>query len=146
MIALIPIFVFVMLLGISALHLAWSLGSTFPCKDRDALVRTVVGRGGGGSAMPPRISSALVAAATFLAALWPLIMQGRILTFVPSPLVGLGAIILVIVFLGRGVMGLTPWFRRLLPEEPLVTLNRKYYSPLCIALGLCCLVILIGKF
>jgi Protein of unknown function (DUF3995) len=139
-------FVLVMLLAISALHLSWAFGSTFPCKDRDALVRTVVGRGGGAGAMPPGVSSALVAAATFLAALWPLMMQGRILTFVPPPLIHLGAIVLVIVFLGRGVIGLTPWFQRLLPEEPFVRLNRKYYSPLCIALGLCYLVLLIGRF
>ena len=146
MIALIPIFVFVTLLAISVLHLGWALGSTFPCKDRETLVRAVVGRSGGASAMPPGISSALVAAAIFLAALWPLMMQGRILTFVPIPLVGLGAIILVIVFLGRGMIGMTPWFARLLPEEPFVSLNRVYYSPLCIALGLCYLILLIGKF
>lgn len=146
MIPLISMFVLVTLLAISALHLAWAFGSTFPCKDKDALVRTVVGRGGGASAMPPGISSALVAAATFLASLWPLMMQGRILTFVPSALIGLGAVILVTVFLGRGVMGLTPWFRRLLPEEPFVSLNRKYYSPLCIALGLCYLILFIGRF
>jgi Protein of unknown function (DUF3995) len=145
-IPLISIFVLVTLLAISALHLAWAFGSTFPCKDRETLVRTVVGKSGGGSSMPPSFSSALVAAATFLAALWPLMMQGRILTFVPISLQGLGAVILILVFLGRGVIGLTPWFRRLLPMEPFVTLNRKYYSPLCIALGLCYLTLLIGKF
>jgi Protein of unknown function (DUF3995) len=146
MIPLISVFVLVTLFAISALHLAWAFGSTFPCKDRDALVRTVVGRGGGASAMPPGISSALVAAATFLAALWPQMMRGRILTFVPASLIGLGAVVLVMVFLGRGVIGLTPWFRRLLPEEPFRALNRKYYSPLCIALGLCYLALLMGKF
>ena len=145
---LISIFVLVTLLAISALHLAWAFGSAFPCKDRETLVRTVVGRSseGGESKMPPGISSVLVAAATFLAALWPLMMQGRIFTFVPISLQGLGAIVLVIVFLGRGVIGLTPWFRQLLPTEPFAALNRKYYSPLCIALGLCYLILLIGKF
>jgi hypothetical protein len=145
-IPLISMFVFVTLFAISALHLAWAFGSTFPCKDRDALVRAVVGRGGGGSAMPSGISSALVAAATFMAALWPQMMQGRILTSMPASLIGLGAVVLVIVFLARGIIGLTPWFRRLLPEEPFLTLNQKYYSPLCIALGLCYLVLLIGRF
>jgi Protein of unknown function (DUF3995) len=145
-IPLISMFVLVTLFAISALHLAWAFGSTFPCKDSDALVRAVVGRGGGGSAMPSGISSALVAAVTFLAALWPQMMQGRILTFVADSLIGLGAVVLVTVFLGRGMIGLTPWFRLLLPEEPFVSLNRKYYSPLCIALGLCYLVLLIGRF
>jgi Protein of unknown function (DUF3995) len=146
MIPLISIFVLVTLLAISALHLAWASGSAFPCKDKETLVRTVVGRSGGGSSMPPGISSAFVAAATFLAALWPLMMQGWILTFVPVVLQGLGAIVLILVFLGRGAIGLTPWFQRLLPAEPFVTLNRKYYSPLCIALGLCYLILLIGRF
>jgi Protein of unknown function (DUF3995) len=145
-IPLVSLFILVTLLAISALHLAWAIGSTFPCNDRETLVRTVVGKSGGGSAMPPGLSSALVAAAIFLAALWPQMMQGRILTFVPVPLIGFGAVILVIVFLGRGIIGLTPWFRRLLPVEPFVGLNQKYYSPLCIALGLCYLTLLIGKF
>ena len=145
MTALIAVLVFVTLLAISLLHLAWALGSPFPCEDRNALVRTVVGRSGGGG-MPPDLSTALVAAAIFLAALWPLMMRGWILTSVPVPLQRFGAIILILVFLGRGVTGLTPWFRRLLPEEPFMTLNRKYYSPLCIALGLCYLAILIGQF
>jgi hypothetical protein len=144
MTALIAVLVFVTLLAISLLHLAWALGSPFPCKDREALVRSVVGRSGGGG-MPPDLSSALVAAAIFLAALWPLMMQGWILTSVPVTLQGLGALVLIAVFLGRGIIGMTPWFRSLLPEEPFVTLNRKYYSPLCIVLGLCYLIILIGK-
>ncbi len=147
MIPLISLFVLVTLLAISALHLVWAFGSAFPCKDRETLVRTVVGRNGEGgeSIMPPGISSALVAAATFLAALWPPIMEGKIFTFVSISLQSLGAIVLVLVFLGRGVIGLTPWFRRLLPLEPFATLNRKYYSPLCIALSLCYLILLIGK-
>ncbi len=146
MIPLVSLFVFMVLLAISALHLAWAFGSTFPCKDRQALVRTVVGRSGAGDAMPPSLSSALVSVLIFLAALWPLMIQGWILTSVPTSLQRLGAIVLIAVFLGRGIVGLTPWFRRVLPVEPFVTLNRKYYSPLCIALGLCYLVILIGKF
>jgi Protein of unknown function (DUF3995) len=148
MIPLLSIFVLVTLFAISALHLAWAFGSAFPRKDRETLVRTVVGRTGGGgrSGMPPGTSSALVAAAAFLAALWPLMMKDWILTSVPIPLQGPAAIILILVFLGRGNIGLTPWFRRLLPEEPFVPLNRKCYSPLCIALGLCYLTLLIGKF
>ena len=142
--ALISILVFVTLLGISALHLAWAFGIVFPCKDRETLVRTVVGRRGD-AGMPPALSSALVAALIFLASLWPLMMQGWILTSVPIPVQSLGAIVLIIVFLGRGVAGLTPLFRRVLPEKPFVTLNRNVYSPLCIALGLFYLVIFIGR-
>jgi Protein of unknown function (DUF3995) len=146
MIPLISMFVLGTLLVISALHLAWAFGSVFPCKDREALVRAVVGGRVRGSAMPHDSSSALVAALTFLAPLWSLMMQGWILTFVPIALRWLGTMTLIIVFLGRGVIGLTPWFRRLLPEKPFVSLNRQLYSPLCIALGLCYLVLLIGKF
>jgi Protein of unknown function (DUF3995) len=147
MTALICLFVFATLLAISGLHLGWAFGSAFPCRDRDALVRTVVGlNGGGASAMPPGLSSAFVAVLIFLAALWPLMMQGWILTSVPFTVQGSGAFVLILVFLGRGMVGLTPWFRRLLPEEPFVTLNRSYYSPLCITLGLCYLVLLIGMF
>jgi Protein of unknown function (DUF3995) len=144
MTALIALLVFVTLAAIALLHLAWGLGSAFPCRDRKRLAQTVIGRRGE-AGMPPNSSSLLVAAAIFLAALWPLMMQGRILTSVPIVLRGVGAMVLTAVFLSRGIVGLTPWFRSLLPEEPFVTLNRKYYSPLCIALGLCYLLILIGK-
>ena len=148
MIPLISILVFMTLLVIAALHVAWAFGSVFPCRDRETLVRTVVGRSGGdgGSGMPPGFSTVIVAALIFLAALWPLMMQGWLLTFVPVPVQGIGSIVLILVFLGRGIAGLTPWFRRLLPKEPFRTLNRNYYSPLCIALGLCYFVILIGRF
>jgi Protein of unknown function (DUF3995) len=148
MIPVVSAFVFLTLLAISLLHLAWALGSAFPCKDKEMLARAVVGRSGGdgGNGMPPGFSSALVAALIFLAALWPLMMRGWILTSVPIALQGLGAIVLILVFLGRGIVGLTPWFRQLLPEEPFVSLNRTYYSPLCIALGLCYLILLTGKF
>jgi hypothetical protein len=143
--ALIALLMFAMLAAIALLHLGWGLGSAFPRKDRTRLAQTVIGRRGE-AGMPPNSSSLLVAAAIFLAALWPLMMQGWIFTFVPAALQGLGALVLTAVFLARGIAGLTPWFRRLLPEEPFVTLNRKYYCPLCIALGLCYLFILIGKF
>jgi Protein of unknown function (DUF3995) len=143
--ALIALLVFVTLAAIALLHLAWGLGSAFPCKDRTRLAQTVIGRRGE-AGMPPDASSLCVGSAIFLAALWPLMMQGWIFTFVPAALQGFGALVLTAVFIGRGIVGLTPWFRRLLPEEPFVTLNRNYYCPLCIALGLCYLFILIGKF
>ena len=123
---LITLVVVVTLSAISALHPAWGLGSAFPCKDRET--RTAVGQIGG-KGMPPNLSPLLVAA------LWPQMMQGWVLPFMPVSLLATGALLLTAVFLGRGAAGLTPWFHRHLAEEPSATLNRKYYSPLCAALA-----------
>ncbi len=41
-----------------------------------------------------------------------------------------------LVFLGRGVAGFTPAWRRHTPEQPFATLDIRYYSPLCLAIGL----------
>ena len=40
-----------------------------------------------------------------------------------------------LVFLGRGIAGFTPAWRRLTPEQPFATLDVRYYSPLCLAIG-----------
>ena len=47
------------------------------------------------------------------------------------------------VLLARGIVGFTPFWASLTPEEPFKTLNRLYYSPLCLALGLSVSVLLL---
>lgn len=40
------------------------------------------------------------------------------------------------VLLARGIAGFLPFWEAITPEEPFRTLNKQYYSPLCLALGL----------
>ena len=86
--------------------------------------------------MPAKWQSALVALLLLAAAIWPHVMeQTLVIPLLPPMLIALGGGALAAVFIGRGLVGLTPWFRQLLPEEPFCTYNRTYYSPLCIAIG-----------
>jgi len=48
-----------------------------------------------------------------------------------------------LVLLARGVIGFTPFWAGITPEEPFKTLNRLYYSPLCLGLGLSVATLLI---
>ena len=43
---------------------------------------------------------------------------------------------LAALFLARGVVGYTPRWRKVFTEEPFATLDRKNYSPLCLAIGI----------
>ena len=86
--------------------------------------------------MPAKWQSALVALLLLGAAIWPHVMEKTlVIPLLPPMLIALGGWTLTAVFIGRGLVGLTPWFRRLLPEEPFCTYNRTYYSPLCIVIG-----------
>lgn len=131
MIAGIASLIFVPLLAISMVHLLWAFGSKWPAQDQKSLARTVVGFKDI-ERMPPRIMSAAVAVGILTAGIWALSMSGPL----PNPTITTGGIVLTLVFLARGIVGFTPWWRNLTPEEPFATFDKKLYSPLCIALGL----------
>jgi len=123
------------LMVISALHALWALGSPWPMKSGQELVNAVVGAENRID-MPPKWQSALVALLLLAAAMWPHVMEKTlVIPFLPPMLIALGGWTLTAVFIGRGLIGLTPWFHKLLPEEPFRTYNRNCYSPLCIVIG-----------
>ena len=43
--------------------------------------------------------------------------------------------VFALAFLGRGILGYTPWWRARHPVEPFATLDRRNYSPLCLWVG-----------
>ncbi|MBN4051709.1 DUF3995 domain-containing protein [Parvibaculum lavamentivorans] len=132
----IPIVLSLTLGLIALLHGAWALGSPWPMKNDRDLSQTVVGDPGR-TVMPQKWQSALVALCLMGAALWPFVMLHAIaIPLLPEPLIPLGAYALIFIFLGRGAVGLTPWFKRLLPGDPFVRYNRIYYSPLCLLIGI----------
>ena len=119
----------IVLAAIAVLHAAWGLGSHWPCES-ERPVRTA----GGTPARPmypplllpvARCCRRLGVAAVrrrLLPEAWP-----RWLTCWPAPASrGIS---------GRGVAGYTPAWRRLQSAEPFATLDRRYYAPLCLALG-----------
>lgn len=119
---------------VAGLHVYWGIGGVWPGSDRLTLARSVVGFRGV-KVMPSASASLAVAACLVLAALWPSALAGLFATpFEPAGLVA-GSVLLALVFLGRGLAGYLPAWRRLTPEEPFATNDRRWFSPLCLALG-----------
>jgi len=50
-------------------------------------------------------------------------------------LLRLGIIPFALIFIIRGTASFTPYIRKLEAEEPFVSLDRKYYEPLCLGIG-----------
>ena len=119
---------------IAGLHVYWAIGGVWPGTDRRSLAHAVAGFRGM-DMMPSATASFAVAACLVLAALWPAALAGLFATpFEPAGLVA-GAVLMSLVFLGRGIAGYLPAWRRLTPQEPFATNDRRYFSPLCLALG-----------
>ncbi len=130
MIAGLASIVFIPLLAVSMVHMLWAFGATYPAKTEIDLVRTVAGFKGA-EKMPPRWASLAVSLITFVAGLWALALtdpsQSLILT--------LGGILLAGVFIFRGIIAYTKWWRLKTPEEPFATFDVKVYGPLCLFIG-----------
>ncbi len=125
---------FALLATIATLHLYWAAGGVRPAGDWQALARTVVGTRNI-RAMPSRTATSVVAVCIYVAAVWPLLWSGFIATPFAGWLKTIGMIGLAAVFLVRGAAGVSPLMRRVCPEEPFATLNRWFYSPLCLLIG-----------
>ncbi len=120
----------VILVILAAIHLLWALGYWWPVRDEAQLARTVVGTEGIAK-MPNAAQCSFVVVALLFAAAWPWLMAED-----TAPLGTLGGWVLTAVFLGRGIAGYIPAWRRLTPEQPFASLDQTLYSPLCLALGL----------
>jgi len=118
----------------AALHVYWGIGGIWPGSDPRSCARAVVGIAGI-EAMPSMSASLAVAAAIIAAALVALALGGLFASpFEQVPLAG-AALFIGLVFLGRGIAGFTPAWRRLTPEMPFARLDMRYYSPLCLVIG-----------
>jgi hypothetical protein len=120
----------VVVFGISFLHFQWSRGSFWPEANEEALARAVVGDGR--RHMPSPVACIAVSAVLALVALWPLCVAAGVTDLpVPQTSVTIGG-----VFVGRGLAGYVPRWRELFSDEPFATRDKRFYSPLCIVLGL----------
>jgi Protein of unknown function (DUF3995) len=138
---------FIIVIGLGAvafIHLLWACGSNFPATDEKTLARTVAGFHAI-EKMPPKPASALVAAAMCLFSLWPLIISGYLPQIFPSWISISIGVFLALVFGARGVIGFTKFWRKITPEQPFATLDRKYYSPFCLLISFAFITLVIGK-
>jgi hypothetical protein len=131
---MIDVLLAVVLAALAGVHVYWGLGGVWPGHDRVTLARTVAGFGGI-EQPPPPVACFVVAAALVIAAVWPLLLTGRLVAELPSTLLTLGGLALTLVFLGRGLAAYLPAWRRLTPELPFAQLDQRLYGPLCLTLG-----------
>ena len=133
---------FIALFAVSLAHFLWSIGRTWPIRNEKLLAQTVVGFKDI-ERMPPRLASLAVALATFAAGIYALALadhdSGGIW-------LNLGGFALAAVFLARGIVGFTDWWVKLTPEPNFRLNDRRVYSPLCIALGLGFLALVVFRF
>lgn len=137
---LVAALVFVPLLAIAIALFVWSLGGTWPLRDRELLPRSVMGRPG--AALPPRpllFVIALIALAIGVVALALADHTGG------GPGLSLLGLLLAIVFVGRGVAGYTGRWREAHGEEPFATLDRRNYSPAALVIGAGFLVLVLMR-
>ena len=128
---LIGAIVFVALLAVAIAHFIWSLGGSWPIRNKDLLAKAVIGRPG--VTRVPRLASLVIAILVLLAGIVALALADK--TGGGVLLTAAGAL-LAMIFLARGAIGYTAGWRAAFPEEPFATLDRRNYSPLCLVLGM----------
>lgn len=138
----IAVLIALVLYAASFLHFYWALGGRWPAKDEETLARTVVGARGI-RRMPPRGLTLFVSLAIFIAGMWPMFWTGQLGTPLPRWVLTVGMAVLALVFLARGIAGLTPMFRARHCEEPFATLDRNYFTPLILIIGILFTILLI---
>ena len=128
------------LFGLAGLHAAWGVGSAWPAADRRALAGAVIGVRPGPDAGPQdsgmpgagacfAVSGALAAAGALVAG-WPARRWPRLHRLGTCGVVG--------VLASRGTLGLTGQTRLVSPvseSERFRRLDRRIYSPACLALA-----------
>lgn len=133
---------FIALFAVSLAHFLWSIGRTWPIRDEKLLAQTVVGFKDI-ERMPPRLASLAVSTASLAAGIFALALadhdSGGIW-------LNLGGFALAAVFLARGVLGFTAWWAQKTPEPNFRLNDRRVYSPLCLALGLGFIALVVFRF
>jgi hypothetical protein len=122
---------FVPLLAVALAHLLWSFGSTWPIRDEQLLVQTVVGTPGA-TRMPNRLLTFVMAVLILAAGIVALSLADRTSGGAALTLIG---VVLAVIFLARGIVGYTSGWRAGHPVEPFATLDPRNYSPLCLWIG-----------
>ncbi len=130
---------------IGAIHAYWGFGGRWPAQDERSLARMVVGSKDI-ERMPGKAACLLVAAMLFGIALWPQFLIGALPELWPHWLTAVAGAVIALAFFGRGIISYIPALRFLGPEEPFATLDRRFYAPLCLLLGLLVLLLLVRSW
>ncbi len=132
-----------LLAAIAALHVAWGFGVRWPRRDEPALTALVVGYKR--DRMPPPRQCFITAAAIFAAAVVVALIAGSVRLPVAPMRATLAGFGVTAVFAARGVAGYLPAWRARFPRQPFATLDRRVYSPLCLAIAATCAILLFNQ-
>ncbi|BCH20747.1 hypothetical protein MesoLjLb_05320 [Mesorhizobium sp. L-8-3] len=132
--SLLAVIIAVPLTAIAALHAYWGIGGVWPGADQRSCARAVAGFKGIDTMPSPAacfaVAGLVVAVTLVVLALGDLFAS----PFARQSLAG-AAFFVALVFLFRGLLGFTSYWRRLTPEMPFARLDARYYSPLCLVVG-----------
>lgn len=131
---------FLCLLTVAMAYALWAIGSKWPIRDPQLLANAVIGRPG--VTHVPRLTAFLLAVLLMIAA-----VIGTSLGDVASgglPLTLAGAA-LAALFAARGIAGYLPAWQARHPVEPFAMLNRRAYSPMCLVVALCFIVLVVAR-
>lgn len=134
--------IFLFLTAVAGIHVLWGTGVRWPCKTDAELVSTVVGHRS--DKMPTPNQCYLAALAIYIPGTIALMLAGLINVSVSASTVPLAGAAAALIFAGRGVAGYVPAWRERFPRQPFATLDRHYYSPLCLLIAAGFLILLIN--
>ncbi|MHA7872553.1 MAG: DUF3995 domain-containing protein [Hyphococcus sp.] len=134
---------FILLAGIATIHVYWAFGGHWPAANEQELVETVIGVPN----MPnmPSTRSTLVVAALILLTAYIALAAGGVVRLAPIWFVRLMAAGAGLVFFARGVAGYFFDTVAWTPVEPFATLNRFFYSPVCLAIAVAFLLLALAS-
>ena len=131
---LVPAILIVVLVVLAALHAWWGLGGRWPGRDERSLVELVVGRTR--AMRMPSLAACMLVALALLAAAGLVALQGKLILVdfgaTGASLVQAGFWIACAVFGLRGLAGFIPPIFAYADGTRFATLNRRFYSPLCL--------------
>ena len=126
---LLAFLLFAVVFALSLIHFQWSRGSHWPEESEEALARAVIGDGR--RRMPSRFSCLAVSLVLVMVAIWPLCVVNR------ASELSIRQVSMVIAgtFVARGIAGYTVRWRQHFYDQPFAMRDKRYYSPLCLLLG-----------
>ncbi len=160
----IALLIFSILTLIACLHAFWAIGGKWPGRDDESLAKMVIGTKGL-TKLPKASLTMLVATLIFIAGLIPLLwgyhqdganaymslfpdsslsILKMMNNLIPHWLLKVSMIGLTLIFLVRGLVTYTLWAEKQNLEEPFRSLDKKYYAPLCLILGVGFMVLLLS--
>jgi hypothetical protein len=125
------------LIILAAFHMLWGFGFWIPWRDEARLVAAVVGARDV-DRMPGPIPCGIVTALLLVVAI---VIWGNP-HWSQTVILGIAAL----VFILRGLASYNRFWRKMTPEEPFATYDRRYYGPLCLVLGVGLAAILSNSF